>query len=148
MEDSNQILTVMPDIAEKKTKLYKALPLKSPSKKVNAMIRRKSTSKLFARIDQLSRLEKYEELDKNQKENKFLQGDASFRGPKSITIFYRIEVIIYFIIVERAYTDIMFIALFIVCNIIFFYYGIYGNLLYILLLVKFRYFTYYNQYSS
>ena len=90
MEDSNQILTVMPDIAEKKTKLYKTIPLKSSSKKVNALIRRKSTSKLFARTDQLSRLEKYEELDKNHKENKFLQGDASFRGPKSITIFYLI----------------------------------------------------------
>jgi hypothetical protein len=41
----------------------------------------KSKFKFFSSEDKLSRMEKYEELDRNHPLNRAFQGDASFRGP-------------------------------------------------------------------
>lgn len=45
-------------------------------------IKKQKTRKMFfSSADQFSRMERYEELDKNHPLNRKFQGDAQFRGP-------------------------------------------------------------------
>lgn len=58
-----------------KTEIKKALKLK---KKTEQEDKKKS---YFTSADKLSRLEKYEELDRNHRLNRKFQGSANFKGP-------------------------------------------------------------------